>query len=67
MKEIVAPNHLPQYIRLEALLTMVPFSASTVWRKSRDGSFVRPVKLSDRITAWNRQAVIDWLESQEAS
>lgn len=56
----------PKYVRLDALLAMVPFSASTVWRKSREGSFVRPTKLSARITAWNRQAVVDWLQSQEA-
>lgn len=56
-----------QYVRLEALLSMVPMSASTVWRKVRDGSFVRPVKLSARITAWNREAVKAWIAEREAS
>ena len=46
---------------------MVPMSASTVWRKVRDGSFVRPVKLSARITAWNREAVKAWIAEREAS
>ena len=56
-----------QYVRLNVLLKMVPMSASTVWRKVRDESFVRPVKLSSRITAWNRQAVEKWLAEREPS
>lgn len=50
-----------QYLRLPALLAIVPMSSSTIWRKVRDGSFVRPVKLSKRITAWERAAVEAWL------
>lgn len=56
-----------QYIRLDAVLAMVPMSPSTVWRKVRDGSFVQPVKLSARITAWNREAVEAWIAEREAS
>lgn len=53
-----------EYLRLQELLTVVPFSSSTVWRKSRDGTFVRPRKLSSRITVWKRAEVEQWLESQ---
>ncbi|MCO5354078.1 helix-turn-helix transcriptional regulator [Acidovorax kalamii] len=55
------------YVRLDELLKMVPFSASTVWRKSKDGSFVKATRLSARITAWNRQAVLLWLENKEVA
>lgn len=65
-EESSAPFAPFQYIRLPMLLRMVPWSASTVWRKVRDGSFPRPVKLSSRITAWNRQAVQAWLAEREA-
>ena len=58
---------LRAYVRLDELLTMVPFSASTVWRKSKDGSFVNATRLSARITAWNRQAVLQWLEHKEVA
>ncbi len=60
-------DQLPPYVRLSELLTMVPFSASTVWRKSKNGTFVAPVVLSDRITCWSRQAVVEWLKSREAA
>ena len=59
-------NHLPQYVRLEALLTIVPFSASTVWRKVENLSFPKPVRLSSRITAWKLETIEAWLAEQEA-
>ncbi len=59
-------NTVSQYVRLHDLLTMVPMSASSIWRKCREGTFVKPVKLSARITAWNREAVDQWLRDQEA-
>lgn len=49
-----------RYIRLGQVLAMVPMSASTVWRKVREGSFPTPVKLSERITAWSFEEVADW-------
>lgn len=41
----------------------LPFSHSTLWRKVKDGSFPAPVKLSDRVTAWQVGSVRSWLES----
>ena len=29
----------------------LPFSAPTLWRKVREGTFPKPIKLSDRVTA----------------
>lgn len=61
-----APNEvLTRYVRLRELKTMVPFSVPTIWRKSRDGTFPPPIKLSARITAWNREAVEQWLQAKE--
>lgn len=58
-------QHTYGYMRQKELMTLVPFSAATLWRKVRDGTFVRPVKLSTRITAWNRAQVLEWLMKQE--
>lgn len=58
---------LPRYVRLPELLKLVPFAEATIWRKSRDGSFPAPVKLSARVTAWNRAAVEAWLAEKEAT
>ena len=53
------------YMRQKELMTLVPFSPATLWRKVKDGTFVKPTKLSTRITAWNRTKVFEWLKQQE--
>ncbi len=42
---------------------IVPFSAATLWRKVKAGQFPKPVKLSDRITAWRASDIAAWLQS----
>lgn len=42
----------------------LPFSGPTLWRKVKAGSFPKPVKLSERVTAWNVGAVRAWIESK---
>ncbi len=41
-------------IRLDSLIAwgIVPFSASTLWRKCRSGEFPSPIKVSAHVTAW---------------
>ena len=41
----------------------LPFSAPTLWRKVKAGTFPQPVKLSERVTAWNVGAVRAWIAS----
>ena len=45
----------------------LPFSAPTLWRKVKAGTFPQPVKLSDRVTAWNVGAVRAWIAGQWAT
>ncbi len=42
------------FIRLKQIirLQLVPFSATTLWRKCRANEFPRPIKISAGITAW---------------
>jgi len=55
------------YIRQAQLLAgVVPFSASTLWRRVRDRSFPAPVKLSAGVTAWRAEEVRTWMENQPA-
>jgi predicted DNA-binding transcriptional regulator AlpA len=42
----------------------LPFSAPTLWRKVKAGTFPKPVKLSKRVTAWNVGAVRAWMTAQ---
>ena len=45
----------------------LPFSAPTLWRKVREGTFPAPIKLSDRVTAWKVGTVRAWLNAQAAA
>lgn len=42
----------------------LPFSAPTLWRKVKAGTFPAPVKLSERVTAWNVGTVRAWMAAQ---
>lgn len=42
----------------------LPFSGPTLWRKVRAGTFPKPSKLSERVTAWRVGDVRAWLAAQ---
>ena len=44
----------------------IPFSPATLWRKVKAGSFPKPVKLSERVTAWNVGSVRDWMRAVQS-
>jgi prophage regulatory protein len=39
----------------------LPFSAPTLWRMVKAGTFPKPIKLSKRVTAWRVGDVRQWL------
>lgn len=45
----------------------LPFSAPTLWRKVKAGTFPKPIKLSQRVTCWNVGAVRAWMTAQSAA
>ena len=47
--------------------TPLPFSPATFWRKVKDGTFPKPVKLGARITAWKVGEVHAWIAAQAAA
>lgn len=56
-----------EYLRLRDLLIYLNFSASTIWRKVRDGSFPKPVKLSDAVTGWRTADIRAWMNKVEGN
>jgi len=55
------------YVRQPQLLEVVPFSSATLWRKCKAGEFPKPVKLSERVTAWRVADVRAWLAKAQAN
>jgi prophage regulatory protein len=45
----------------------LPFSSPTLWRKVKAGTFPKPIKLSERVTAWKVGHIRAWLNEQEAA
>ena len=45
----------------------LPFSAATLWRMARAGTFPKPIKLAQRVTAWRVGDVRAWMASQAAA
>ncbi len=43
---------------------ILPFSAATLWRRVKDGTFPKPLKLQGNITAWRVGEVRSWLDAQ---
>jgi prophage regulatory protein len=39
----------------------LPFGSSTLWRRIKDGTFPKPVKLSAMVTAWKVGDVKGWM------
>lgn len=41
------------FIRLPVLMRLLSVSAPTIWRGVKQGKIPSPVKLTERVTAWN--------------
>ena len=61
---LIREAHLVQNRHVAAPL---PFSSSTLWRKVREGSFPKPLKLSPRVTAWRVGDVRAWINQCAAT
>jgi predicted DNA-binding transcriptional regulator AlpA len=51
------------YSRIHAVCKKYGLSPATVWRKSKNGTFPKPHKLSEAITAWKNCELADWEEN----
>ncbi len=62
------PNSLDMpttgFHRQVQVLKLVPFSKSTLWRRVKEGSFPKPLKLSDRVTVWRVEDIKLWIDQQ---
>ena len=47
------------FIRINEVLKIFPIGKSTLWQRVKDGRFPKPVKLSERTTAWKVEDIRD--------
>jgi prophage regulatory protein len=51
----------------DSAVAPLPFSAPTLWRMVKLGTFPKPTKLSTRVTAWQAGQVRAWMAAQAAA
>lgn len=64
----IFPNPNPAgFMRLKAILAIMPVSKTTWWAGVKSGRFPKPVKISDNITAWRTQDIHDLIQRIESA
>ena len=55
----MALTQLPEtgFVRLRTILTVIPVGKSTWWDGVKSGRYPKPVKLSERCTAWRAEDI----------
>ena len=56
-------NTSSEFSRIKSVCHRYSISPATVWRKSKDGTFPKPIKLSVGITAWRNSDLLEWEEN----
>ncbi|RZZ88917.1 helix-turn-helix transcriptional regulator [Pseudoxanthomonas winnipegensis] len=51
-------------LREKEMIPLLPWSAPTLWRRVKTGSFPQPIRLEGRITCWRWGDVRQWLDAQ---
>ena len=64
---LLRESHLVRSPKRPHSTAPLPFSAATLWRMVRAGTFPAPLRLSARVTAWSCASVRKWLASQTAA
>ncbi|WP_411703542.1 helix-turn-helix transcriptional regulator [Edaphovirga cremea] len=52
------------YIRPKRLAELLGVSEATIWRKAKNGTIPRPIKLSERVTVFDAVEINAWLKSR---
>ena len=55
------------FLRQPQVLSFVPISKSTLWRRVHARTFPAPLKLSERVTVWRVEDVRLWMAQQGAA
>jgi prophage regulatory protein len=55
---------LPHPLSTRAVMALTSFSRGTLYLKSRDGTFPKPLKISERRIAYRAADVQAWLETR---
>lgn len=57
----------PEFIRIRDVMAMTGLSRASVYRLAAAGDFPKPLKLSERASAWVRTEVFTWAQAKIAN
>lgn len=57
----------PAVLRLDDVVREIGISRALVKRLVAEGTFPKPIRLSERARGWRRREVMDWVESRETA
>lgn len=60
----IAPDVPRRLLRKPEVLSRVPWSDTTLWRRVKDGTFPAPVRISANCVAWDERAVEEFIAAR---
>ncbi|HHJ13259.1 MAG TPA: AlpA family phage regulatory protein [Gammaproteobacteria bacterium] len=52
---------MTEYLRVKQVAALLGIGVSTVWAWVKEGKLPAPVKLSERVTVWDRAELESWV------
>ena len=49
-----------KYLNIKQVCEALNVSPSTIWRWSKQGHFVKPVRLGPKVTRWEESSILAW-------
>ena len=53
------------FIRVDEVQEIIPMSRATLYRWADEGKFPKRIIISDRISGWNREDVLNWMRKRK--
>jgi len=53
-----------RFIRIPEVIKLVGMSKSTIWARSKDGTFPAPRKIGPGVTVWVESEIQSWMKQQ---
>ncbi|TLP36951.1 helix-turn-helix transcriptional regulator [Arcobacter arenosus] len=55
---------MSKFLRITSVMDRTGLAKSTIWLWVKENKFPKPIKLSPRITVWEEEKIVGWMESK---
>lgn len=64
---MAAAENIDRFLRLDEVLYTTGLGRNTVYRRIREGTFPKQVRIGPNSVAWRQSAIADWMTSIKSS